>query len=54
MSPNALSRGAGLGLSLVKNIIVLHGGTVDITSEEEKGTKVTLEIPVEPLLEEEF
>ena len=51
MSTNALSRGAGLGLSLVKNIIELHGGTVSISSKEEKGTTVTLTIPLDPVLE---
>lgn len=50
MSSTALSRGAGLGLSLVKNIVELHGGTVSIESEEEKGTKVILTLPLEPEL----
>ena len=37
--------GAGLGLSLVKHIVELHGGDVTITSEENKGTKVTCRYP---------
>ena len=37
--------GAGLGLSLVKNIITLHGGQVNLESEPGEGTKVTLFIP---------
>jgi len=37
--------GAGLGLSLVKNIVTLHNGTVDLESEPGEGTKVTLYIP---------
>lgn len=37
--------GAGLGLSLVKNIIALHGGQVDLDSTPGKGTCVTLFIP---------
>ncbi|MEM7650710.1 MAG: ATP-binding protein [Pseudomonadota bacterium] len=37
--------GAGLGLSLVKNIIMLHGGQVELESEEKKGTNVILFIP---------
>jgi len=42
-----LSRGgAGLGLSLVKNIIALHGGTVDIESKDKNGTTVTIMLPL--------
>ena len=37
--------GAGLGLSLVKNIIALHGGDVSLESRQGKGTCVTLFIP---------
>ncbi len=51
MSSNSLSRGAGLGLSLVKNIIELHSGAVSITSEKEKGTKVVLNLPLKPVSE---
>lgn len=36
--------GAGLGLTLVKNIVELHGGTVAIESEEGKGTKAIVRI----------
>lgn len=54
MSSNALSRGAGLGLSLVKNIVELHGGHVEISSEEDKGTTVSFFIPLQPVLEPVF
>ncbi len=37
--------GAGLGLSLVKNIIALHGGTVELESQQGKGTTVRLFLP---------
>lgn len=37
--------GAGLGLSLVKNIVALHGGRVELESERDKGTAVTIILP---------
>ena len=44
--PDKASRtGAGLGLSLVRNIVELHGGSVDLTSTAGKGTTVTLHLP---------
>ncbi len=51
LSNNSLSRGAGLGLSLVKNITELHGGDVEIYSEEDKGTTITVCIPTEAFFE---
>lgn len=51
MSPTALEKGAGLGLSLVKNIIELHGGTVEIDSIEGKGTTFTVTLPLESELD---
>jgi signal transduction histidine kinase/ligand-binding sensor domain-containing protein/AraC-like DNA-binding protein len=38
--------GSGIGLSLVKNYVEMHNGTVAISSEEEKGTTITLILPV--------
>jgi len=38
--------GAGLGLSLVKNIVELHGGRVEIDSELGEGTTVDLYLPI--------
>ena len=38
--------GSGIGLYLVKNYVELHNGTVSISSEEDKGTKITLLLPV--------
>jgi signal transduction histidine kinase len=40
--------GAGLGLSIVKSLVELHGGGVDIRSEEGKGTTVIVRIPITP------
>ncbi|MBC8338846.1 MAG: PAS-domain containing protein [Alphaproteobacteria bacterium] len=39
------STGAGLGLSLVRNFIELHGGSVDIKSPPGRGTTVTCRLP---------
>jgi signal transduction histidine kinase len=38
--------GAGLGLSLVKSFIELHGGRVEMTSTEGKGTCVVCHLPI--------
>jgi signal transduction histidine kinase len=38
-------KGAGLGLTLVQKIIVLHGGTLKIESQEKKGTTVRITMP---------
>ncbi|MEE8351877.1 MAG: ATP-binding protein [Rhodospirillales bacterium] len=37
--------GTGLGLSLVRNFIQLHGGTVEIKSPQGRGTTVTCRLP---------
>jgi signal transduction histidine kinase len=41
-------RGAGLGLSIVKSFVELHGGTVRIETGEREGTTVTCFIPERP------
>jgi signal transduction histidine kinase len=41
-------RGAGLGLSIVKSLVELHGGEVEIRSEEGKGTTAVVRLPVLP------
>lgn len=38
-------RGAGLGLSIVKSLVELHGGDMMLDSEPGRGTKVTVRFP---------
>lgn len=40
-------KGFGLGLSYVKSIILLHGGTINLTSKKNKGTLVEIEFKIE-------
>lgn len=40
------SNGSGIGLSLVKANVELHGGEINIASEEGKGTIVSISLPV--------
>jgi two-component system CheB/CheR fusion protein len=38
-------RGFGLGLSISRKVVQLHGGTLKLTSTLKKGTTVTIELP---------
>lgn len=40
--------GTGLGLALVKKIVVMHGGRVEARSKPGKGTRFAIYIPLEP------
>jgi signal transduction histidine kinase len=42
----ARQSGAGLGLSLVKSFVELHGGRIEIASTPNQGTRVTCFIPI--------
>jgi signal transduction histidine kinase len=44
----ALTAGAGIGLSGVKQIVEQHGGRVEVESVEGQGTTVTVVLPVRP------
>ena len=43
-------QGNGLGLALVKAIMELHGGTVELQSAANSGTQVTITFPAERLV----
>ncbi|MCH9022512.1 MAG: PAS domain-containing protein [Planctomycetes bacterium] len=38
--------GSGLGLATSKEIMTLHGGSIDVSSEINKGTEVTIKLPL--------
>ncbi|KAL5342701.1 hypothetical protein BJX70DRAFT_269266 [Aspergillus crustosus] len=46
---DALSEGAGLGLSIVKQLVSFLNGSIDVKSELGVGTQVDIFIPVEPV-----
>jgi signal transduction histidine kinase len=41
--------GTGLGMTIVKQSVDTHGGTIDIKSTEGKGTEVKILIPFRPM-----
>jgi signal transduction histidine kinase len=44
-SQGSRHRGAGLGLSIAKSLVELHGGTMRLDSEPGRGTRVTVAFP---------
>jgi two-component system phosphate regulon sensor histidine kinase PhoR len=37
--------GTGLGLTIVKTIVLMHNGTISVESEKDSGTHFTITIP---------
>jgi DNA-binding response OmpR family regulator/nitrogen-specific signal transduction histidine kinase len=52
--PTKESTGTGIGLSLVKELVKLHRGNIDVISKPGKGAKFTVHIPYETELSEEY
>ena len=44
------SEGTGIGLSLVKSIVELHGGSISVESELGKGSKFTFRLPTRKVI----
>lgn len=42
---NQQTQGSGIGLALTKNIVALHHGSIEVTSEEMKGTTFLIQLP---------
>jgi len=40
-------RGSGLGLAIVRRIVAEHGGTIEVADAQPRGTRFTIDIPVE-------
>lgn len=47
--PSARESGTGLGLALVKSLIELHGGSVNLESAPGQGTKACCHLPLNPV-----
>ena len=47
-NPQARQSGAGLGLSLVKSFVELHGGRIEVDSDVNKGTSINCFMPRHP------
>jgi len=45
-------KGVGLGLSVAYGIIQAHGGTIHVASQEGEQTTFTVELPIQPAMEE--
>ena len=44
-------KGSGIGLPLVSHIIRAHGGEIFLESEVEKGTKITMKLPLKQIVQ---
>ena len=52
---SVLNQGTGIGLSITKEFIKMHGGVIDVESEPGKGSEFTIKLPLalaEPVIEQ--
>lgn len=48
------NEGSGIGLSLTKSLVKMHGGNISVKSEYENGSEFIIELPVKQKSSEEF
>jgi signal transduction histidine kinase len=48
-----VGEGTGLGLCIVQKIVAQHRGRIHIDSEEGRGTRIAIVLPVQPVEDEE-
>jgi signal transduction histidine kinase/ligand-binding sensor domain-containing protein/DNA-binding response OmpR family regulator len=48
-SPAILNQGSGIGLSIVKEFVIMHGGSIAVQSEPGKGSTFTVELTYTPV-----
>lgn len=44
------TEGSGIGLAIVKNLVSLHGGDIEVVSEVNKGTEFLISLPMKDLV----
>jgi two-component system sensor histidine kinase ChiS len=52
-SMTAIGGGLGLGLSICKQLVELHGGTIELESSPDRGSVFTFTLPIDPNIEKE-
>jgi DNA-binding response OmpR family regulator len=48
-NPGIMNQGNGIGLSITRDFVKLHGGTIDVQSIEGKGSSFIVQLPCKPI-----